>query len=236
MASENAIEPPTSTSDMELESTVVENESESGVKREREEEIENGNENDVVSKKQKVENGEEEEEEKSVEEVRMETVVEEEDEDEKVGPVNLGPKTFGTSIEMFDYFYKLLHHWPISLHANKYEYMVLLDLIKKGHPEPDKKIGSGITAFEIQYHPTWESRCFFVVRGDKSVEDFSFRKCVDQILPLPENMKIKTDVNEALGGNAHGKNGGEGGRGGGRGGGRSGGRGRGWGRGGRSKR
>ncbi|KAH9613606.1 hypothetical protein KSS87_017387 [Heliosperma pusillum] len=67
--------------------------------------------------------------------------------------------------------------------ASKYEYMVLLDLIKKGHSEPDKKIGSGLNAFEIRYHPTFQSRCLFVIRDDQSVEDFSFRKCVDQIFP-----------------------------------------------------
>ncbi|KAH9623863.1 hypothetical protein KSS87_006449 [Heliosperma pusillum] len=53
------------------------------------------------------------------------------------------------------------------------EYMVLLDLIKKGHSEPDKKIGSGLNAFEISYHPTFQSRCLFVIRDDQSVEDFS---------------------------------------------------------------
>ncbi|KAH9607288.1 hypothetical protein KSS87_014760 [Heliosperma pusillum] len=51
--------------------------------------------------------------------------------------------------------------------ASKYEYMVLLDLIKKGHSEPDKKIGSGLNAFEIRYHPTFQSRCLFVIRDDQ---------------------------------------------------------------------
>ncbi|KAL9239517.1 hypothetical protein vseg_013830 [Gypsophila vaccaria] len=168
------------------------------VRPETETETESENENGVVSKKQKVE------------ELK-----------EVVGPVGLGPKTFVTSLEMFNYFYKFLHHWPLNIPVNKYENMVLQDLIKKGHPEPEKKIGSGISAFEIRYHPKWQNRCIFVVRDDKSAEDFSFRKCVDQILPLPENMKLKPDSND------NGKNGGggRGGRGGGhgRGGGRRGG-------------
>lgn len=108
----------------------------------------------------------------------------------------------------------------------QYEHMVFLDLLKKGHPEPEKKIGVGIHAFQVRYHPTFKSRCFFLLRDDESVDDFSFRKCVDHILPLPENMKQKADVNKALGGG-----GGRGGRGGG--GGRRGGRFRG--RGGRSR-
>ncbi|XP_057524867.1 protein EMBRYO DEFECTIVE 514-like [Amaranthus tricolor] len=206
-------EPITTTEDMDLENP--EPVSEDGTtKRVREE---NEEENNGVSKKLKVEDD------KSVEEVRMEKIEEdkengeeekgkEEDQKKTDEPVSLGPKTFGSSTDMFEYFYKLLHHWPTNVQVNKYEHMVLLDLINKGHPEPQKKIASGISAFEIRQHPEWKSRCFFVVRTDESVEDFSFRKCVDHILPLPENMKIKSDVNKALGGGKkHG--GGRGGRG-----------------------
>lgn len=95
----------------------------------------------------------------------------------------------------------------------------MLDLLKKGHAEPDKKIGGGIRAFQVRYHPMFKSRCFFLIRNDESYDDFSFRKCVDRILPLPEDMKVKSDANRALGGgggNGRGR-GGRGGRGGGRG-------------------
>ncbi|KAF8390200.1 hypothetical protein HHK36_024722 [Tetracentron sinense] len=96
----------------------------------------------------------------------------------------------------------------------QYEYMSLLDLLKKGHAEPDKKVGGGVHSFQVRYHPTWKSRCFFLIRHDESVDDFSFRKCVDHILPLPDNMKVKSDVNKVFGGN-RGGGGGRGGRGGG---------------------
>ncbi|KAL9243240.1 hypothetical protein vseg_017152 [Gypsophila vaccaria] len=218
MASEIATaEESPATAEMDLDSSTPDETAVAG-KRDRED-AETGDENDTVSKKQKLE-----EVEKSVEEVRMAIKTE-----DAVGPVNLGPMKFETSVEVFDYFFKLLHKWPVNFRVNKYEYMVLLDLIKKGHPEPEKKIGPGIEAFEIRYHPMWQSRCFFVVRDDKSAEDFSFRKCVDQILPLPENMKIKSDVNKVLAGKGGGKKGGGGGGGRGRGGG---GGGRGWGKGG----
>ena len=97
--------------------------------------------------------------------------------------------------------------------------MVLLDLLKKGHQEPEKKIGKGMAAFQVRFHSQWRSRCFFVIRTDKSVDDFSFRKCVDHILPLPESMQIKVGVNKALGGRdtCRGGKAGGGGRGGGRG-------------------
>ncbi|KAK9049457.1 hypothetical protein SSX86_001706 [Deinandra increscens subsp. villosa] len=173
---------------------------ENGGKRVREEDVtsENGNE----AKKPKVDDGEE----KSVEEQRLEKEV------TKSGPVSVGYKNFKESVEMFDYFFKLLHYWPPNLNLNKYEHAMLLDLLKKGHLEAEKKVGAGVDAFQVRYHPQYKSRCFFLVRIDGSADDFSFRKCVDHILPLPENMVVKSDVNKALGGGHRG-----GGRGGGRG-------------------
>ncbi|KAK8493210.1 hypothetical protein V6N13_021456 [Hibiscus sabdariffa] len=130
--------------------------------------------------------------------------------------VRLGPKEFGSSLEMFDYFYNFLHYWPTQFNLNKYEHMVMLELLKKGHEESDKKIGGGIKAFQIRIHPVWKSKCFFAIREDDTVEDFSFRKCVDHILPLPDDMK-KPDANRASGGGKGGARG-RGGKGGGRGG------------------
>lgn len=104
---------------------------------------------------------------------------------------------------------------------------MLLELLKKGHAEPDKKIGGGVQAFQVRNHPTFKSRCFFLIRDDDSVDDFSFRKCVDHILPLPEDMHLKSESNRGGGGGRH--HGGKGGRGrGGRGGGRGHGRGGKW--------
>ncbi|EEF47859.1 protein EMBRYO DEFECTIVE 514 [Ricinus communis] len=223
MAEEKATEP-TQANQERVDSTtedmdVAEESAANGAKRVRDSEEEQND--DDVSKKQKVD--------KSVEEERLEKLEEgegEEDKEESV-PVSLGPKSFGSSVEMFDYFYNLLHYWPPNLTVNKYEHMVLLELLKKGHSDPEKKIGGGIQAFQVRYHPMWKSRCFFLIRDDDTMDDFSFRKCVDKILPLPEDMKIKSDGN----GKGHG---GKGGGGSGRGG-RGRGRGRGHGRGGKSR-
>ncbi|KAF9621215.1 hypothetical protein IFM89_016709 [Coptis chinensis] len=163
---------------------------------------------------------------KEVENDAKKQKVEEEGEKE----VSLGPKKFGSSVEMFNYFFKFVHYWPMNFDINKYEYMILLDLLRKGHPEPDKKIGAGISGFQIRVHPMWKSRCFFIIREDETVDDFSYRKCIDCILPLPEEMRVNSDANKALGGPG-GRGGGHGGRGGG---GRRGGRGRGRGRGSRN--
>ncbi|XP_016459717.1 protein EMBRYO DEFECTIVE 514-like [Nicotiana tabacum] len=195
----------TSAQKMDVEAQAADDAAENGgSKRLREEgdELEVNGENGDATKKPKVDN-----------------FVEEKKKDGS-DPVTVGPKSFGSSMEMFDYFYKLLHSWTLNLNLNKYEQVVLLDLLKKGHSEPEKKIGTGVRAFQIRFHPQFKSRCFFVVREDDSVDDFSFRKCVDQIQPLPANMQVK-----------HYANGGKGGGGGGRGGGY----GRGRGRGGRSR-
>ncbi|CAJ1944086.1 unnamed protein product [Sphenostylis stenocarpa] len=167
----------------------------------------NDDEVDGVPKKQKVEPNEE----------REPLNGEDEEGKKPSGPVKLGFISFASSVEMFDYFNNLLHSWPPYLNLNQYEHKMLLELLKTGHTEPDDKIGGGIRVFQVRNHPTWKSRCFFLIRDDESVDDFSFRKCVDHILPLPEEFQVKPDANRALGGakNHHrGKSGGgKGGRG-----------------------
>jgi len=116
-------EPLTAAEDMEVENPKAEEASngEAQSKRDRDE-AEEKEANGGAPKKQKVD------EEKSVEEERMEKLEEEREtgadgeeqkEEEKPGPVSLGPKTFASAVEMFDYFYKLLHHWPTNVRVNK---------------------------------------------------------------------------------------------------------------------
>lgn len=115
--------------DMELETLKPSSNTDVATKREREDE-ETADENGAVSKKQKLND------EKSVEETRMEKLqensgeVEEEKKEEKiVDPVKIGPKTFGSSLEMFNYFYKLLHSWPLFLDLNKVSYILCIFFI-----------------------------------------------------------------------------------------------------------
>ncbi|CAA0826617.1 Protein of unknown function (DUF3223 [Striga hermonthica] len=122
------------------------------------------------------------------------------------GRAAVGLKTFGYSVEIFDYFFKLLHAWPPNLNINKYEHIMLLELLQKGHhSDAERKIGKGIKAFQVCFHPRFKSRYFFLTREDGSTYDFSFRKCVDHILPLSENMQIKDDTNKALRGKGGGR-------------------------------
>ncbi|KAK4750746.1 hypothetical protein SAY87_004228 [Trapa incisa] len=168
-------------------------------KRSREEEEEEGE-----PKKQRVE--------KSVEEERVEKTVEE-GRVEEPDRIRVGAKEFGTSVEMYNYYYNFLRFWPPNINANKYEHMMLLELIKNGHSEPEKKIDSGVKAFQVRYHPVFKSRCFFLVKEDGSMDDFSFRKCVDHIAPLPDDMKPKTGGLKGRGGRGRGHGHGQGGKG-----------------------
>ncbi|XP_078440524.1 DCL-like protein [Wolffia australiana] len=97
--------------------------------------------NDLQSKR-----GREEEEGDDVVAKRTKTV---ESAEEKTDvPVKIGPKSFGSSVEMYDYFFKLLHSWSPNLGVNKYEELALAELLRQGHAEPETKIGAGIRSFE----------------------------------------------------------------------------------------
>ncbi|KAL2462876.1 protein embryo defective [Forsythia ovata] len=154
--------------------------------REEEEEEENG------EKKLKVD-------EKSVEEQRLESLEDNGAKTEESGGVSVGPKVFESSQEMFDYFYKFLHSWPPSINVNKYEHIVLLELLKKGHLEPERKIGNGIQAFQVRFHPQFRSRCFFLIRDDESVDDFSFRKWTAfDVVPPNDPLHSMMDLEQRL--------------------------------------
>ncbi|MCO5575339.1 hypothetical protein L7F22_029139 [Adiantum nelumboides] len=105
--------------------------------------------------------------------------------------VSIGPRRFTSSRDMLHFFNQLLNGWPLNLDINKYEHMMLEDLLKKGHPHFFEKAGTGIKAFQVKINKAFDSRCFYVVTKDGSMNDFSYRKCVDSIISLPKNLKSK---------------------------------------------
>ncbi|KAL3628081.1 hypothetical protein CASFOL_028183 [Castilleja foliolosa] len=62
-----------------------------------------------------------------------------------------------------------------------------------------------LKAIQVHYHPQFKSRCSFLTRDDESVDYFIFRKCVDHILPLPDNMQVKNGDHKALRGKGGGR-------------------------------
>ena len=84
----------------------------------------------------------------------------------------------------------------IFLSVWQFEHSMLEDLINKGHREAEKKIGAGIKAFQVQMNSLFYSRCYYIIRTDGSITDFSYRKCVDNISALPEEFRARSgDLN-----------------------------------------
>ncbi|KAI5083701.1 hypothetical protein GOP47_0003444 [Adiantum capillus-veneris] len=104
---------------------------------------------------------------------------------------SIGPRHFTSSREMLKFFNQLLNGWPLNYNINKYEHMMLEDLLKKGHPNFSEKIGTGIQSFQVRINKAFDGRCFHVITIDGPMNDFSYRKCVNNILSLPKNLKSK---------------------------------------------
>ncbi|KAG9148582.1 hypothetical protein Leryth_018298 [Lithospermum erythrorhizon] len=69
------------------------------------------------------------------------------------------------------------------------------------HPRERQKLGSGAHEIKVGYHSKYEgSRCFFLVRTDGSVEDFSYLKCIDNALKIIDPVKAKQYYSKWLNG------------------------------------
>ena len=87
----------------------------------------------------------------------------------------------------------------------QFEFLMLEDLIKQGHQDPETKIGVGIEAFQVRMNPMYASRCYYIIRKDGSTDDFSYRRCVDNIFPLPEELKAQIGDKKHQGGGGGGQ-------------------------------
>ncbi|CAL1377761.1 unnamed protein product [Linum trigynum] len=104
---------------------------------------------------------------------------------------SFGTSKFMDSSHMFHYYYSLLLGSPLNQAITEKAHLMLLELLRKGDPESERKIGSGIESFQVRIHPAYgsELRSFYLVREDGSMEDFCYIKCVDNFLPLPEELR-----------------------------------------------
>ncbi|MCO5566769.1 hypothetical protein L7F22_020449 [Adiantum nelumboides] len=106
--------------------------------------------------------------------------------------VSIGPLRFTSSRDMLHFFNQLLHGWPLNLNINKYVHM-MLEVLKKGHLHFFEKAGTGIviTAFHVRINKAFDSGASMSSPRMASMNDFSYRKCVDSIISLPKNLKSK---------------------------------------------
>ena len=99
-------------------------------------------------------------------------------------PVKLGPKTFESPEDAIKYLSWLLNTVTMKQDLNDYERMVVEAMLKQGHESAEKKIGeSGIKSIQVNWHLEHDSKCYYVVRNDGSISDFSYRKCVEGCFP-----------------------------------------------------
>ncbi|PSC70438.1 Guanine nucleotide-binding subunit beta 1 [Micractinium conductrix] len=143
-------------------------------------------------------------------------------------PVTVGYKTFASGKDAKAYYHGLISKLTKYQNLNDYEFHMVLELIKKGHPEAERKVGGGVRAIQVREVEISGSvtACFFLLHDDGSEEDVSYRKCLGRL--FPDLAMEMANSNAASGRGRGGRGGGRGssGRGGGRGG-RGGGRGRG---------
>ncbi|PRW44914.1 Guanine nucleotide-binding subunit beta 1 [Chlorella sorokiniana] len=147
-------------------------------------------------------------------------------------PVTIGYKTFASGDAALQYYRTLIAKLRKYQNLNDYEFHMVYELVKQGHPDATRKLEGGVRAIQIREVDIGGNvtACFFLVHEDGSDEDVSYRKCLANLFA---DMKGLTQ--SAPSGGARKSSGrGSGGRGGGRGGRGSPGRGRG-GRGGRGR-
>eukprot|EP00192_Tetraselmis_astigmatica_P015496 CAMPEP_0117666064 /NCGR_PEP_ID=MMETSP0804-20121206/10161_1 /TAXON_ID=1074897 /ORGANISM="Tetraselmis astigmatica, Strain CCMP880" /LENGTH=180 /DNA_ID=CAMNT_0005473553 /DNA_START=141 /DNA_END=680 /DNA_ORIENTATION=+ len=125
-------------------------------------------------------------------------------------PLKLGFKTFNNASEATNYFCNLLRTFSSDLDINDYEHAALLDLLQKGHPNAEAKIGAGVKAFQIQRHHLKDSACFHVVREDNTAEDFSYLKCLMSLFPDDESLLVNKQKRTHSPGGGRGRGGGRG--------------------------
>lgn len=89
-------------------------------------------------------------------------------------PFELGGIYFKTQKELDEYIRKVLERGERVLEGQ--ELAVIHDLLLL-HSDADAKIGTGIKQIEVKRSRQGPHCCFWVVREDSSIEDFSYHKC-----------------------------------------------------------
>lgn len=91
-------------------------------------------------------------------------------------PVKLDTREFRTKGEATAYFSSMLARYRPGDRVNDDDAKDLASLLKR-HPEAKEKIGTGIEHFEVM-SADYGTQCFWVVRSDKTMERFSYPRCI----------------------------------------------------------
>jgi hypothetical protein len=95
-------------------------------------------------------------------------------------PVVLATRTFPNKGAAKSHFQKMLRGYSPGQRVNDGDAKDLASLLQR-HPRASEKIGPGIDHFEVM-SADFNSKCFWVVRTDETMERFSYPACLG-----PEN-------------------------------------------------
>ncbi|WJX54939.1 DNA-directed RNA polymerase [Trifolium repens] len=87
----------------------------------------------------------------------------------------------------------ILKKYPIDEILSEKDKLTIMKVLHF-HPCKNEKFGSGPQDIKVGWHPKFtDSRCFFIIRKDGTIEDFSYRKCILGALDIvdPEKSKIQ---------------------------------------------
>ncbi|CAM9002666.1 unnamed protein product [Rhodiola kirilowii] len=85
--------------------------------------------------------------------------------------------SFNDVVRLYDDWKHILRNTPTD-HVLDDNYREAMLMALRFHPSKNEKFGAGVKDIKVGYHPMHQSRCFFVIRTDDTVEDFSYRKCI----------------------------------------------------------
>ena len=138
-------------------------------------------------------------------------------------PITIGYKTFTTGQECYRYFNQIISKYRKNQNLNDYEFHNVLELIRIGHPEAERKLSGAVSAIQIRdvYTAGQPSSCFHLLRENGDTEDVSYRKCVANLFDEMREQLMSASKNRPHSGGRGGGGGRRGGRGRGRGRGRN---------------
>lgn len=81
---------------------------------------------------------------------------------------------------------------------------IVMERLLPHHPEYESKVGSGVDFITIGFHPDYESsRCLFIVRRDRELIDFSYWKCVENLIRKKHPLYVDTFIQRHFRGGNH---------------------------------
>ena len=96
-------------------------------------------------------------------------------------------KIGATKFDLFKRCQEIRDNYPNGVPLNRKDRKTVLAALRM-HPHGEEKFGPGVKAVIVDQY-IYGTRCFFVIRSDDTITDFSLRKCVGYTFPS-RNTKV----------------------------------------------